>query len=54
MKYYIYYDQLGEHILSEKQIILEYWDYWTTKMLSVGRSNLINREHCIEDFCIIH
>jgi hypothetical protein len=54
MRYYKYIDLDGDHIISEKQIIEEYWDYWRERMEHVGKEDLINTENCIEDFCIIH
>lgn len=40
--------------LSEKEILDEYWDYWTGKMKEVGKEDVISEERCIEDWCILH
>ncbi len=54
MKYYKYSDQDGDHIISEEQILKEYWDYWRERMEQAGKEDLINPENCIYDFCVIH
>ena len=61
MKYYSYIepDETDDAVaiktvLSEDEILLAYWDYWTTQMRLVGRSDEISKRRCIEDFCTIH
>ena len=63
MKYYTaaWPDQnaLGEEYtkwetLSEQDILNEYWEYWSEKMRSVGKAELISEERCIEDWCIVN
>lgn len=54
MKYYKYSDQDGDHIISEEQILKEYWDYWRERMEQADKEDLINPENCIYDFCVIH
>lgn len=51
---YKYQDPWGEYTLSEKQILDEYWNYWSGCMLKAHKSPEITEENCIEDFCIIH
>lgn len=41
-------------ILTKEEILSSYWDYWTSRMSSVGREHLISEERCIEDWCVIH
>ena len=57
-KYYEYWpDDTEPHksfIVSEDEIIEQYWDYWCSQMERVGKESLISRENCIEDFCAIH
>jgi len=41
--------------LTEQEILDEYWEYWVGKQHEVGiKEHLINRERCIEDFCVVH
>ena len=61
MKYYSYIepDEFDDTVaiktvLSEDEILMAYWDYWTTQMKLVGRETEINKRKCIEDFCTIH
>jgi hypothetical protein len=41
-------------IMSDKEILDYYWDYWCNQMHRVGRGHLINEEDCIMDFATIH
>jgi hypothetical protein len=54
MRYFEYSDLDGDYIISEEQILEEYWDYWRERMERAGKEDLINPENCIEDFCIIN
>ena len=60
-------NSLGEYYpkwetLSDKQILDEYWEYWSGNMkrayyekrLHGGGLELITPEKCIEDWCIVH
>lgn len=61
MKFYSYVEPdefddtvANKIVLSEAEILHDYWDYWTTQMRLVGKSDEISKERCIEDFCTIH
>lgn len=63
MRYWtiVYPDQntLGEdyvhwETLSEDDILNHYWDYWCERMYEVDLDNLISKEKCIEDWCIVY
>jgi hypothetical protein len=41
-------------ILTEEEVIQQYFPYWSSKMKEVGKEDLINKESCIEDWCIVH
>lgn len=41
-------------ILTEDEIIAQYYTYWSTKMIQNCPSEPITRERCIEDWCIVH
>jgi len=43
-----------EHIITDEQILEQYWDYWSDNMKKLGRVNLITKSNCIDDFLIIH
>lgn len=60
MKTYICYEPAikrgdpEERILTEDQIIAEYWDYWCSQMRKVSKEDMISRERCIEDWITVH
>jgi hypothetical protein len=41
-------------ILTEEEILAEYWEYWKGKMESVGKFDLITKENCLDDWMILH
>lgn len=60
MRYYSYSEpgetdmQMVKTILSEKEILAEYWNYWSDRMKQGGFASQISKERCIEDWCMIH
>jgi hypothetical protein len=63
MKYYTIcypdYNTLGQdyvhwETLSEKEILNDYWNYWSNKMAELDQHHLITKENCIDDWCVIH
>jgi uncharacterized iron-regulated protein len=65
MKYYIYVEPTGSSseptytIMSEKAILVDYWKYWTKRMLAANKeldySDIEGiQRHCVEDFCTVH
>ena len=55
MKYYKYDEPHRESvILSENQIIQDYYGIWSKKMKELGREHLISKENCIEDWVTVH
>ena len=55
MPLYKYCDLEGTHVVSDEEIIEEYWEYWSDKMKSAKKDPaLITKENCIYDFCVIH
>ena len=49
-------DQVKEVILTEDDIIKEYWEFWSRKMSEkYGEDHeFITSENCIEDWCTSH
>jgi len=51
---------MGEHgqlvceTFSEEQIIKSYFGYWSSRMTEAGKSDLINHQDCISDWCVVH
>ena len=41
-------------IMTDKEILDFYWEYWCNQMHKVGRGHLINEEDCILDFAAVH
>jgi len=54
MKSYLSCDPDGDQVLTEDQIIAEFWDYWCTQMRRVGKEDMITRERCLEDWITIN
>lgn len=48
------YDIAKWETLSDKEILDEYWEYWSTQMKRVGKDYMISEERCIEDWCVVH
>jgi hypothetical protein len=54
------YNELGIHginevvVISFDQIITDYFEYWCEKMKRIGKEDLISKERCVEDFCVVH
>jgi hypothetical protein len=52
-----YPDELGNEIvevLTEDEIINQYYTYWSMKMIQNCPGAAITRERCIEDWCVVH
>lgn len=61
MKYYSYVEpsefnelEATKFVLSEEEILKDYWDYWCDRMKEAGKAEEINKKNCIDDFCAIH
>lgn len=53
----VYPGQHGQHVqetFSEEQILLSYYDYWCSRMVSAGKADDISEEACIDDWTIVH
>mgnify|MGYP003338562724 FL=1 len=48
------WDQLVRETWSEDQIIESYYKYWSTCNLINDPQSDISREHCIEDWIVVH
>lgn len=47
-------DEAVYETLSEKQIIEQYFEYWSEKMRDIGKEQLISEARCIEDWTVVH
>lgn len=53
MKKYKYADQNGEHVITEEDIIRDYYPYWKERCLKKGlNEDMLTKERCIED--VVH
>lgn len=43
-----------EVIMTEKEILDFYWNFWIIQMKKVGKEHLISKEFCIEDWVVTH
>jgi len=51
---FLYSDPDGDYIYDEDQIMEEFWGHWSVQMIKAGKSHLITRENCIEDWIVVH
>lgn len=52
-----YPDDLGNaitEVLTEDEIIAQYYPYWSTKMIENHPNEPITRERCIQDWVTVH
>ena len=61
MKYYSYIEpdenddsNAIKIIMTEHEIVEQYWSHWYSKMKELGRDKEATVEQCIEDFCVEH
>jgi len=43
-----------EYTYSEGDILEEYWDWWSSEMVRLGRHSLISSQNCIDDWVVTH
>ena len=43
-----------ERILTEQDILDEYYDWWKLQMEKVGKADQINPATCIDDWVVVH
>jgi len=49
-------DQVEEVILNEEEILKDYWEFWSRKMIEkygLGHE-LITSSNCVDDWCVTH
>ena len=39
---------------SEQQILTDFYSYWAHSMKRAGKSHMISRQNCIEDYVVVH
>ena len=49
-----YQDQSGEHVVSECEILLSYYPWWTAAMRLAGHADKISEAACILDWIAVH
>lgn len=60
MRYYSYIEpsedelNITKVVYSEKEILEEFWEYWSLQMKGNGYAELVNMETCIDDWCTIN
>jgi hypothetical protein len=54
MRTFSFCDIDGTHVITDAEIIRDYFPYWSGKMKEVGKEDLINHANCIDDFCVLH
>lgn len=43
-----------EYILSEDEILRQYYPIWRDSMIAIGKVDQISEENCIEDWVVTH
>lgn len=41
-------------VMTEAQIIAEYYPFWCEQMKKVGKADLISEQSCIDDWVVVH
>lgn len=56
MRVFAYNEQEANNplLITDKQILEEYYPWWKEQMIKVNKSNLINEDNCIDDWVIIN
>lgn len=54
MKYYKFADPSGQFVMSEEDILKEYYPWWKRGMERKGLTDLISKKNCIQDWCVVH
>jgi hypothetical protein len=54
VQYWRYQDPDGEYVMSEDQILAEYFEWWSVGMRRIGKAEQINHRNCIEDWAVVH
>ena len=61
MKYWRYVEPTSatdptpvEHMISDAEIIANYYPYWKGRMRKAGKAQQISEENCITDWTVVH
>ena len=49
-----YEDQDGEHVITEEEIMRDFFPDWAKGMKERGKGDLVSKENCIQDYCVVH
>ena len=49
-----YNDPNGTFVMTEAQIIEEYFDYWAGNMIKRGLGKHVSKDACVDDWIVIH
>jgi hypothetical protein len=41
-------------VVTEQDILDQYWDFWSDAMLHVHKSPMITKENCLQDFVVVN
>lgn len=47
-------DQAGRYVVTEREILHIYYEYWEAQMYRALRQDEVSTEACIQDFVIVH
>lgn len=51
---YMYNEQDGLKMVTENQILADYYPWWCEEMRKAGKADKISPQNCIDDFCVVH
>jgi hypothetical protein len=60
MRYFSYVEpgddelSVNKIVVSEEEILHQFWEYWCSRMKETGNVNLIDKNMCIEDWCTLN
>lgn len=47
-------DQTGRYVVTDREILHIYYEYWEAQMYRALRQDEVNTEACIQDFVTVH
>lgn len=54
MRKFLIQEPDGDIVLTEEEIIRDYFPYWKNEMVKVGKENEISHKNCLEDFIVVN
>lgn len=43
-----------ERTITDEEILTQYYPWWHTEMVRIGKGHLVSNQNCVDDFCVVH